>query len=122
MRPSLLLLAAALYRLERLRRFPAAPWVAIYAGMIQISIVAYMTGSLFLNMAYFDLIYHLVGVSVSLELAAAAYVTANSAAVPEEADPWWRRPRPAGGAFPLPASHPAAGAAGAAGIARARGL
>jgi probable O-glycosylation ligase (exosortase A-associated) len=119
----LLLLGATLYRLERLRRFPAAPWVAIYAGMLQISIVAYMTGSLFLNMAYFDLIYHLVGVSVSLELAAAAHlaVIEASAATPVaaagEADPWWRRPRPAGGAFPLPA-----GDRTIARIARVRGL
>jgi probable O-glycosylation ligase (exosortase A-associated) len=91
----LLILGVTLARLNRLRRFPVAPWVETYARMIQISIVAYMTGSLFLNMAYFDLIYHLVGLSVSLEVAAAAYGALSEeekAALPD-ADPWWRRPR-----------------------------
>ncbi|HEV7515731.1 MAG TPA: O-antigen ligase family protein, partial [Thermoanaerobaculia bacterium] len=110
----LLLLGATLYRLERLRRFPAAPWVETYARMLQISIVAYMTGSLFLNMAYFDLIYHLVGISVSLEVAAAAYVagSAEEKAGAPESDPWWRR-------APVPAG---AGGRPAGGMARVNGL
>jgi probable O-glycosylation ligase (exosortase A-associated) len=112
----LLLLGVTLYRLDRLRRFPAAPWVETYARMLQISIVAYMTGSLFLNMAYFDLIYHLVGISVSLEVAASAYVAGleekEDAVV--AADPWWRRaPVPAGAA---------AGGRTAGGLARMKGF
>jgi putative inorganic carbon (HCO3(-)) transporter len=88
-----LILGVTLYRLNRLRRFPKAPWVETYAQMMQLSIVAYMTGSLFLNMAYFDLIYHVVGMSVSLELAAAAYVVPDGeeGMAPPSDEPWWRR-------------------------------
>jgi probable O-glycosylation ligase (exosortase A-associated) len=102
--PALLLflamLAASFVRLERLRRRPAAPWVGTYAGMLQASLAAYMVGSLFLNMAYFDLAYHLVGLGVSLELAAAAAPAGEvTAAEPSGAgEPWWRRaPAPAFG-------------------------
>jgi probable O-glycosylation ligase (exosortase A-associated) len=105
-----LLLGATLYRLERLRRFPAAPWVETYARMLQISIVAYMTGSLFLNMAYFDLIYHLVGISVSLEVAAGAYILGSEKEkAVAAADPWWRR-------APVPASAGGRTAGGMAGV------
>jgi putative inorganic carbon (HCO3(-)) transporter len=104
--PSLLLflamLGAAFIRLERLRRRPAAPWVGIYAGMLQVSLAAYMTGSMFLNMAFFDLVYHLVGLGVSLELAAAAATVEDAETDPaaESAVPWWRRPpAPAFGSF-----------------------
>jgi probable O-glycosylation ligase (exosortase A-associated) len=98
--PSLLLflamLGASFLRLERLRRRPPAPWVGVYAGMLQASLGAYMVGSVFLNMAYFDLVYHLVGLGVSLELAAAGAAEEETAgaAVEEGADatPWWRRP------------------------------
>ena len=120
----LLLLGVTLYRLERLRRFPSAPWVGIYAQMIQISIVAYMTGSLFLNMAYFDLIYHLVGISVSLELAAGAVAVATAPSrhaarhAVAEPDPWWRRPQPYPGGGQLPAG----GRTAASAMARTRGL
>jgi probable O-glycosylation ligase (exosortase A-associated) len=94
----LLVLGVTLARLNRLRRFPAAAWVETYAEMMQISIVAYMTGSLFLNMAYFDLIYHLVGMSVSLEVAAAACVRGGAEAIVAVDDPWWRRTPVASGA------------------------
>jgi probable O-glycosylation ligase (exosortase A-associated) len=87
----LLVLGVTLARLEQLRRRPTAPWVETYARMMQISIVAYMTGSLFLNMAYFELIYHLVGLSVSLEVAAAARAVDVEDAAPLP-DPWWRQP------------------------------
>ena len=88
----LLILGVTLVRLNRLRRFPAAPWVETYAQMMQLSIVAYMTGSVFLNMAYFDLIYHVVGMSVSLELAAASYVAPEGPAVIAPSnEPWWKQ-------------------------------
>jgi probable O-glycosylation ligase (exosortase A-associated) len=116
----LLVLGVTLARLNRLRRFPAAPWVETYAQMMQISIVAYMTGSVFLNMAYFDLIYHLVGISVSLEVAAAAYAAQAAQATAEGGEtavladePWWRR---------APQRVGAAAKAGAIGMARVKGL
>jgi hypothetical protein len=65
--------------------------------MMQISIVAYVVGSMFLNTAYSELIYQLVGMSVSLEVAARAAAEEPDAAAPADAadEPWWRRPAPA---------------------------
>jgi probable O-glycosylation ligase (exosortase A-associated) len=98
--PALLLflgtIGAALWRLQRLRRIPALPWVEVQARMLQISILGYLVGATFLNMAYAELIYTLIALSVGLELAAQA--EAGSAAVPVPAlqpvqeIPWWRRP------------------------------
>jgi putative inorganic carbon (HCO3(-)) transporter len=114
-----LLLGVTLARLNRLRRLPGAPWVETYARMLQISIVAFMTGGLFLNMAYFDLIYHLVGISVSLEVAAAAALAEareeGEAAVEEAVDPWWRR-------APAAPAASAASAVGGRSLARMKGL
>ncbi len=100
--PGLLLfltaLGTALWRLDRLRRRAGDrrdPWVETHAHMLQIALVAYATGSMFLNMAYFELFYHLVGITVSLELAAAA-PAGEAAAAPGAAaaePPWWKRPR-----------------------------
>ncbi|HEX5758295.1 MAG TPA: putative O-glycosylation ligase, exosortase A system-associated [Thermoanaerobaculia bacterium] len=95
------LLLTTLWRLELLRRTTASVWMQTQAHMLQIALAGYMVGAFFLNMAYFDLIYHLVGVAVSLELAAAAEAAAGGAdaapaAVAEEL-PWWKRPpQPAG--------------------------
>jgi probable O-glycosylation ligase (exosortase A-associated) len=112
------LFAVSLYRLDRLRRLAAFPWVETYARMLQISLVAYLLGSLFLNTAYFDLIYHLLGISVSLELAAAAWVPeAAEARETAPADPWWRRAPAPPGARPAGRAHPAAG-----GLARVKEL
>jgi hypothetical protein len=64
--------------------------------MLQISILGYLVGATFLNMAYAELIYTLIALSVGLELAAQA--EAGAAAVPVPAlqpvqeIPWWRRP------------------------------
>jgi putative inorganic carbon (hco3(-)) transporter len=96
--PSLLLflamLGTAFLRLERLRRAPPVPWVGVYAGMLQASLAAFVVGSTFLNMAYFDLVYHLVALAVCLELAAAGAAEAEAASPePAAAAPWWRQPR-----------------------------
>lgn len=94
----LAMLGAAFLRLERLRRRPAAPWVGIYAGMLQASLAAYMVGSMFLNMAYFDLVYHLVALGVSLEIAAMGAAEEDEAAAEAPggaAVPWWQTQRPA---------------------------
>lgn len=115
--PALLLFLAALgfslWRLDRLRKAPWVPaWAEVYARMLQISIVAYMVGSMFLNTAYSELIYHLIALSVCLEVIA-HQETAEAAAAPaaerpaaerpaetpaaedETAGvPWWKRPLP----------------------------
>jgi probable O-glycosylation ligase (exosortase A-associated) len=93
----LLVLGGALWRMERLRvRAAPGSWGEVYARMLQVSIVAYMAGSMFLNMAYFELIYHLVGASASLEIAVAAEArTGEAPAMAADDLPWWKRPLPA---------------------------
>lgn len=98
--PALLLfiatLGTALWRLEVLRRRHAGGWPEVYARVLQIAIAGYLTGSMFLNLAYLELIFHLVGLSVSLELAAASEAGAEAGAAASPAvDAWWRRPAPA---------------------------
>ncbi|HEX3556528.1 MAG TPA: putative O-glycosylation ligase, exosortase A system-associated [Thermoanaerobaculia bacterium] len=101
--PALVLFVAVivsgLVALGRLRRATDLPWVETYARMMQISILAYVVGSMFLNTAYSELIYQLVAMSVSLELAARAASAAGSEvdseatpALATAAEPWWRRP------------------------------
>lgn len=112
---TLLFLAAvgvAFFRLRRLQSGTGDPWVETWARMLQISIVAFMTGSMFLNTAYNELIYHLVALSVSLELVAAQAagerardLELESAGQGDDA-PWWTRPRPA--REPVPARPAAA--------------
>lgn len=89
-------LGVALWRMEVLRKATAQPWVEVQARMLQIAIVAYMTGSMFLNTAYNEVIYHLIALTVCLE------VVAQTSEVPAQAEdvPWWKRP---------PAPAPAAG-------------
>jgi len=98
--PALLLFLGAIgvtwWRLQRLRGRTALPWVEVQARMFQISIAGYLVGSLFLNTAYSELIYYLIGLSVGLEVVAAsaaeegaADATAGAAAAEI---PWWKRP------------------------------
>lgn len=83
-------LALTLYRLQVLRLRSKAEWVRTYARMLQISIMAYVVGGSLLNMAYLDLIYHLVALSVSLEVAAEAMPDAAEVTVqPGDAKPWY---------------------------------
>jgi putative inorganic carbon (HCO3(-)) transporter len=98
--PALLFFLASvgttLLGLQRLRAEKATQaWAEIYARMLQISIVAYLVGSIFLNTAYNELIYELIGVSVSLEVIArtAQAEEAAPAAAPETV-PWWKKPLP----------------------------
>ena len=101
--PGLLLflgaLGTALWRMNRLRGETALPWVVTQARMLQISIVAFMAGSMFLSTAYNEVIYHLVALTVCLEVVAEAEakqpaaVAAGTAPVPKgEEIPWWKRP------------------------------
>lgn len=88
-------IGAAFLSLNRLRKRTDLEWVEIYARMMQISIVAYLIGSMFLNTAYFELIYQLVALSVSLAVAAeVAAKEPQPALAPEPELPWWKRPAP----------------------------
>jgi probable O-glycosylation ligase (exosortase A-associated) len=116
--PAVLLFLAAVgvafFRLRRLQAGTGDPWVETWARMLQISIIAFMTGSMFLNTAYNELIYHLVALSVSLELVAAQAAAegalgaqaAGAGAEGGAEGPWWTRPRPA--RAPVPARPAAA--------------
>jgi hypothetical protein len=97
-------IAVTYRRLQRLRDLTTVPWVEIQARMFQISIAGYLVGSMFLNTAYFELIYHLVGLSVGLEIVARNAAREESAPAPSPASdlPWWKRP---------PAARPAVSAA-----------
>jgi len=97
--PGFILFTSALIvsflRLEKLRRTSSKQWVRTYASMMQGSIVAYSAGGMFLDMAYFDLIYHLVGMSVSLEVAASAALEhSTKTQTPGSDQPWWRQSAP----------------------------
>lgn len=96
--PALLLylgsLTLGIWRLEVLRRRSPAPWGKTYASMIQCSLIAYSVGGLIGDAAYYDLAYHLLAMTVSLELAIEAEVApvrglqlVDSATSSE----WWRQ-------------------------------
>ena len=102
--PALLLFLGALgwawWSLGRLRKWTDLPWAETYARMLQISILAYCVGSMFLNTAYQELIYQLMALPVSLEVIARAAASQPAETVetplPAGADlPWWKRPVPA---------------------------
>ncbi len=88
------LIFTSLWQLQRLAAARGDPWVATHARMLQIAIVAYSIGSLLLDMAYFDLFYHLVAMSVCLEVVARQpadiELSLETTRLPEV--PWWRRP------------------------------
>lgn len=55
----------SLTRLPRLtRHIPEMKWVANYSYMLRASLAAYATGSLFLGITYWDLLYHIVFIAV----------------------------------------------------------
>jgi putative inorganic carbon (hco3(-)) transporter len=58
----------SLTRLPRMtRHIPEMKWVANYAYMLRASLVAYAVGSLFLGITYWDLVYHLIFISVLVQ-------------------------------------------------------
>jgi len=91
----LALVVVTLGRLEILQRKAGSDWIETHARMLQISIAAYITAGMFLDMAYFDLFYHLIALSVSLEVIAQQGESEASARPTRDspaAIPWWRRP------------------------------
>lgn len=91
----------AFLRLDKLRRSSSKIWASTYASMMQGSLLAYSVGGMFLDMAYFDLTYHLVAMSLSLELAAAGSTvvetSAEDAPNPRGEQAWWKQSVPTGG-------------------------
>lgn len=50
------------------QRFESLAWVKDYARALQLSVFAYLVGSAFLGTAYWDILYHLIGLSVILKI------------------------------------------------------
>ncbi len=91
------LLVVSLVRLEVIRLRDKQGWAGTWASMMQIAFVAFATGGLLLDMAFFDLVYQLVALTVSLELAVAA-TRKDRAPEPavDDSAPWWRQARTVG--------------------------
>jgi probable O-glycosylation ligase (exosortase A-associated) len=79
---------ATLWRLERLRR-RGEPWFGTFAAMLQVSLLAYLVGSLFLNLAYLELAYHLIALGVCLEVAAEVERERAAAVAEPTSGDWW---------------------------------
>jgi probable O-glycosylation ligase (exosortase A-associated) len=59
----------ACQRMQRsVRRHSKLDWISSYCSMIQISLLAFLINGAFVNMEYFDLVYHWVGVVASLRV------------------------------------------------------
>jgi probable O-glycosylation ligase (exosortase A-associated) len=90
------LLAVGLLRLQVVRMRHKDGWAGIWAGMMQVSLVAFAAGGLLLDMALFDLFYQMVALTVSLEVAAAGEAVEPGAEPAVRTDgPWWKQPRAA---------------------------
>lgn len=70
------------------RRREDLRWVQDFGSMLQVSLVAYVSGGLFLGLAYFDLYYHLVAMVVAL----GAIVDAELKKAPVTRLPWETTP------------------------------
>jgi O-antigen ligase len=97
--PGLLLFLSALavswWRLQVIRRTSSQRWASTYAGMLQASLMAYAVGGMLLDMGYFDLVYQLMAMTVSLEIAATGSQESPSKVWSPETGPgegeWWRK-------------------------------
>jgi probable O-glycosylation ligase (exosortase A-associated) len=67
----LFLIFSTLWRLRRLRKDALqtynSSWIISYAAMFEVSMIAFVVGSTFLNRATFDLFYHFVAITVAFE-------------------------------------------------------
>lgn len=88
------LLVVTIWRMQTLYSRYDDLRVRTFARMIQISIVGFVVGAMFLDRAYYDLLYHLAGMSVSLEIAAESMQGVEHAVEPVEKQQsaWWKSP------------------------------
>ena len=96
------LLGVTIWSLARLRR-GGEFWRARYSTAVMLSVVGFMAGSVFLSRTHFDLFYHLVGISVALQVAGTG-----------EAFDWFGLRRAIGGRHEEEGGNPALGSPGAA--------
>jgi len=88
----LLLLAVTILSCRRMQRegraaFGPNHWFVLYAAALEVSFYGYLASGMFLNRAHFDLLYHLIGISIGVwalarrELREAGAVTAEEPAL-----------------------------------------
>lgn len=85
----LTLLAMCWLRLGALRRIGKAqqqPWVIQLSDMLQVSILAFCTGGVFLGLCYFDLLYHLIAIVVILDVLVRKKAAAETSTTPRFAN------------------------------------
>lgn len=79
------LLASTLSATQKLKKIsfsaPEYQWVNSYSNMLQIGLIAYMVGGIFLGRAYFDLSYHIVAMVVILRVLVQRQMNNNQAGV-----------------------------------------
>ena len=99
---------------RRARRLPNGDgaWLANCAYTVQTSILAFMVAGAFYNLAYFDLIYFLIGVTIILKRLLADRLAVTQTAEPEPAAVWRAEagspnPRPSWPATTRPMPRPA---------------
>jgi probable O-glycosylation ligase (exosortase A-associated) len=75
---------ASLYGIKRsVRARPDLSWLKTYCDMIQVSLLGFLVNGAFVEMEYFDLVYHWVGVVASLKMLASRELAARSAQSPD---------------------------------------
>ncbi len=92
---------------KRLRHIPELRWFSNYSRAIEASLAGYVIAATFLNRAHFDLLYHIVGISIALDLLAAQAVyrlrkEAEEKRIAEESGLEEDGPPEASSAFPSP--------------------
>jgi len=74
-----------LYRLRAVRKevrgSPGSEWIVNYARALEASVYGYLMGAMFLNRAHFDLYYHVVAMSVGLDVLAREHLAKAAALV-----------------------------------------
>jgi probable O-glycosylation ligase (exosortase A-associated) len=55
---------------KRLRKVPQLRWIVLYSMAVEASLVGYVVAATFLNRAHFDLLYHIVGLTIALDIVA----------------------------------------------------
>lgn len=90
-------LANARWIVRRTRGIEDLRWARHLASMVQVSLVAYAVGGLFLSLAYYDLFYHLLVIVALTKLMVVAHLAANRNSPASRQRIWTRPAVPAGG-------------------------
>ncbi|WP_286292353.1 putative O-glycosylation ligase, exosortase A system-associated [Methylomarinovum tepidoasis] len=69
---------------KKVKSVPGMEWVANYCYMLRASLIAYMVGTAFLGLSYWDLLYHLIFISVLVKKFALEELAQKQAATPDK--------------------------------------